>query len=365
MTEKPPYILAIETSCDDTSVALVNSCGFVKGLKRAHQNNRHQYFGGIVPEVASRAHTEVLIPMIEDLFLDTGVATSDIEGIAVTNRPGLIGSLLVGVVTAKTLALAWNKPIIGVNHLFGHIAANMLWDENIRPPHLFSQDSYPRLPWLVLLVSGGHTVLYWVEDCYQIFILGQTRDDAAGEAFDKFGKLLGLPFPGGPQVDYLARGWSGRLDSHKKSPFHIGEMPGYDFSFSGIKAAAERLIKGRSWWSDEEKMELAFYYQKAIVDSLLTKLKKASNELRPPSVMVTGGVSANSYFRDELNKLGGYLNTSILIPPLCYTTDNAAMVGLAGWWHWDKRTWVSQDSDAVRAFASSLADDFLSKHQSG
>lgn len=320
---KTSICLAIETSCDDTSVALVSTDGFVIDMFSADQNKDHLPFGGIVPEIASRNHTLHLLPLIDKLLKKNKLSFQDLMGIAVTSRPGLVGSLLVGVITAKTLSLCWGLPFIGVNHLEGHILAPWLKDKNnSSAPSLFQS-----LPCLVLAVSGGHTHLCLFEKWGKYKILGQSIDDAAGEALDKFAKELGLGFPGGSLLDRWAR--KGRSD---KFQFAKGlEGKGLNFSFSGTKSSALRLLETLSPEKITGSMsDLCASFEKNVIDILFEKLQAAYEKFPVPSVAITGGVSANTYLRQKFKKWSQDQKTDVLIPPLRYCTDNAAMIGFAG-----------------------------------
>lgn len=355
MISSGPYILSVESSCDDTSVALVNSRGYVLDQLQVSQDSRHAVFGGVVPEIASRAHVETLMPLIDQILKKNSIEMDQLEGFAVTNRPGLLGSLLVGVVTVKTLAQAFNKPFIGVNHLVGHIAAPLLLDSDLVNQNV---DQEVPFPWLVLAVSGGHTSLYSVTGLNQYEVLGTTRDDAAGEAFDKFSKMAGLGFPGGAQVDRLA---SRASVSEPSYHLPVANLPGLDFSFSGLKSAADRLYKSKSW-SEGELQNLAWCFQKAVVDSLMIKLDQAFQSYRPNAVMVTGGVSANSRLRAEVMLWAQRQSVTLKVPPLRYCTDNAAMIGLAAWWAWDKKVCIDQALNIFNPSPESNEDDFITSH---
>ena len=315
-------ILAIETSCDDTSVAIVSQEGWVDACVSAHQDLAHAPFGGVVPEIASRNHTEAILPLIETAFAKSGFSWPDIHGLAVTNRPGLLGSLLVGVVTAKTLALTKKLPWVGVNHIEGHLLAPLLRETNYAPPKQFT------FPYLALVISGGHTHLFVVEGIGRYRQVGKTVDDAAGEAFDKFAKLLGLGYPGGVQVDRLAQ--KGRVDRYK-FPRSMLKEDNLDFSFSGLKTSAQRLLESLS---PEERRahvsDLCASFQQAIVDVLLGKLEKAMGIYKMNRMVLTGGVSANSSLRAQAEQLAARRNWQLAVPPLKYCTDNAAMIGYAG-----------------------------------
>lgn len=314
--------LAIETSCDDTSVALVGADGFVHGLVSAHQDLAHAPFGGIVPEIACRNHSANLLPLVDQLFRKTGQSFGDVQGIVVTNRPGLIGSLIVGIVTAKSLAQARNLPLIGVNHLEGHIVAPFLKDSQYRPAFPFDE------PFLALAISGGHTSLYLVRSVGNYEILGATLDDAAGEAFDKFGKMAGLGFPGGVKVDQLSK--TGQVTAYEFPRSMIKEN-NYLMSFSGLKASAQRLLESLGPEKVQQDLpNLCASFQEAIVDVLLAKLNRAVQYTGIRRVVITGGVSANSRLRARSEEWAAKKNLQLQIPPLRFCTDNAAMIGYAG-----------------------------------
>lgn len=314
--------LAIETSCDDTSVALVGDDGFVHGLVSANQDLAHAPFGGIVPEIACRNHSLNLLPLIEQVFKKSGKTWDQVDGLSVTNRPGLIGSLIVGIVTAKSLAQARNLPLIGVNHLEGHIVAPFLKDPQYQPR--FSYDE----PFLALAISGGHTSLYHVKGFGDYKILGATLDDAAGEAFDKFGKMAGLGFPGGVKVDQLSKTGNPKAYDFPRSMIREDN---YLMSFSGLKASGQRMIESLG----PEKVQahisdLCASFQEAIVDILMAKLDRAVEHTGIQRIVITGGVSANSRLRQRSEEWATKKKLQLQIPPLRYCTDNAAMIGYAG-----------------------------------
>ncbi len=313
-------VLAIETSCDDTSVAIVRQDGFVLHGISSSQDAAHKPFGGIVPEIAGRNHTEMLLPMIRTSIEASELNWEKIDGLAVTNRPGLVGSLLVGVVTVKSLALAKGKPFIGVNHLEGHILAPFLKDADYTPP------AGMEFPYVALAVSGGHSSIYHVKGLGNYEVVGRTVDDAAGEAFDKFAKMVGLGWPGGVHVDRLSR---------KGDPASFAfprTMKGEDnFSFSGLKTAAQRMISQMTPLEITKNIEnLCASYQEAIVDTLVTKLAAAVEKLKLQRVVLTGGVSANSRLRSVAAEYAKQKGLQLVIPPMRYCTDNAAMIGYAG-----------------------------------
>lgn len=313
-------VLSIETSCDDTSVSIVGHDGFVHELLSASQDDAHAPFGGIVPEIACRNHSFQLLPLIEKVI--GTMSWQDIDGIAVTNRPGLVGSLIVGLVTAKTLAQLKEKPFLGVNHLEGHLLAPFLRDDQYQPS--FSHED----PFIALAVSGGHTSLYKVTGLGQYTVLGSTRDDAAGEAFDKFAKMMGLGFPGGVKVDRLAQSGDSRAFA---LPRALIKEETYDMSFSGLKSSAQRLIEGLEADALEDKLnDLCASFQEAVCEALVAKLNRAIELEKLDKAVLTGGVSANSRLRSMTQEWAKKKGVALLIPPLRYCTDNAAMIGYAG-----------------------------------
>lgn len=316
------HILSIETSCDDTSVAVVREDRRVLACLTASQDLEHAPFGGIVPEIASRNHTAHILPLIEKALGQSSVSWSEIDGIAVTSRPGLVGSLIVGLVTAKTLAVAKDKPFLGVHHIEGHIMAPFLVDDYYRGPDFYKQD------FIALIVSGGHTQLYRVQGFGQYETLGETIDDAAGEAFDKFAKMLGLPYPGGVQVDRLAQDGDAKAFVFPKPLLKDGT---FNFSFSGLKSAAQRMIEKMTQEQIEQSLpDLCASYQKVIVDVLSFKLEKALDQYGIDQFVVSGGVSANSALRLSVKEIADRRSAQVALPPLRYCTDNAAMIGLVG-----------------------------------
>lgn len=315
-------ILGIETSCDDTSVALVSSSGHVKAVVSAHQDLVHAPFGGIVPEIASRNHTLQVLPLIERCFERAEYSWDQVDGIAVTNRPGLLGSLLVGVVTAKSLALCQEKPFLGVNHLEAHLLAPFLQDESHKPPPSFG------FPYLALAVSGGHTQLYAAEELGRYQVLGRTLDDAAGEAFDKFAKMVGLGFPGGVAVDQSSQ--TGDPTRFQFPRALVGDSS-LNFSFSGLKSAALRLVGAMKPEDIQaERASLCASFQESVVDSLIDKLAEAATRTGFKNIVLTGGVACNSRLRMKAESWAAKNGLLLAVPPARYCTDNAAMVAYTG-----------------------------------
>ncbi|MDQ3936031.1 MAG: tRNA (adenosine(37)-N6)-threonylcarbamoyltransferase complex transferase subunit TsaD [Actinomycetota bacterium] len=304
-------ILAIETSCDDTCAAVVTGPGEVLSNVVASQGLLHERYGGVVPEIASRRHLELIDAVVDDALEHGGIGLDDVSLVAVTRGPGLIGALLVGVSTAKALAAARRLPLVPVDHLAGHVLASTLGERPIAPP------------FVCLVASGGHTFLARVDEPPAYSVLGQTLDDAAGEAFDKGARLLGLGYPGGPAVDRLAReGDPEAFDFPRSLP---GD--GLDFSFSGLKTALLYRVRdlGEAA-SAERRADLAASYQRAVVESLVTRLRQALEREGVERVAIGGGVAANSELRRRVESLAGELGVELWVPPMELCTDNAAMI---------------------------------------
>lgn len=315
-------VLSIETSCDDTSVAIVDRSGWVHSVVSASQDWEHELYGGIVPEIAARNHSAALIPLIEEAFKKAKMSWSDIHGIAVTNRPGLIGALIVGLVTAKSLSQAKKIPFLGVNHLEGHLLAPFLRDAQHAPPDDFDY------PYVGLAISGGHTSIYHITGLGEYKVLGATKDDAAGECFDKFAKMAGLGFPGGVRVDQQAKNGDPTAFEFPRSMIHDES---FDMSFSGLKSAGQRMIEQLGPELVQERLpDLCASFQEAIVDVLLIKLARAAKIYRAKRVILTGGVSANSRLRARAEEWAQKKGLRLVVPPLRYCTDNAAMIGYVG-----------------------------------
>ena len=328
---KKTIILAIESSCDDTSAAVL--CDGVLLSNTTASQAVHEEFGGVVPELASRAHQLNIVPVVDAALKRAGVTTDELSAIAFTRGPGLLGSLLVGTSFAKGLALAHNIPLVEVNHLQAHILAHFI--EAKGEKREAKGDGVPNFPFLCLLVSGGNSQIVLVKDHYTMEIIGQTIDDAAGEAFDKCAKIMGLPYPGGPWIDRLAKEGNAEAFSFAKP-----NIPGYNYSFSGLKTSflyfLRDNLKENPNFIEENKADLCASLQKTIIDILINKLKRAAKDLKLTEIAVAGGVSANSGLRDALLDLGRRHHWKVHIPPFAYTTDNAAMVAQAGYYRYLK-----------------------------
>ena len=310
-------VLAIETSCDESAAAVLDAERGLLSHQLWSQIDLHRAYGGVVPELASRDHLRRLLPLVRASLVEAGSAAEDIDGIAYTAGPGLVGALLTGAALARALAYAWGRPAIGVHHLEGHLLAPMLED----PP--------PPLPHTALLVSGGHTLLVDVRAVGHYRVLGQTRDDAAGEAFDKIAKLLGLPYPGGPQLAALAA--QGRAASYEL-PRPMLDRPGFEFSFSGLKTAVAQRLRTVAAGAMTEQMraDVARAVQDAIVETLCAKAIRALQFTGHRALVLAGGVGANLALRERLSAQAARLGARLYLPRLAFCTDNAAMIARAG-----------------------------------
>lgn len=311
---KDVNILAIETSCDETSMAIVKNGCVVDSFTVLTQMDTHALYGGVVPEIASRMHTENITLVLEETLKKSSVKIKDIDAIAVTYAPGLLGSLLVGVEFAKTLSLVYKKPLIAVNHTIGHIYANAL-------------ENKLDFPLLALVVSGGHTYLILMEDDYQFQILGSTLDDAIGECYDKVARILDLKYPGGPNVENLAKEGKPTYDLPKPVMNST-----YNFSFSGLKSHIINLVHNEHQRGNSiRKADLACSFQVVAVDELTRKVEIAIKNIKVNQLIVAGGVSASSYLREEVKKVADKYQVPLSIPAKKYCTDNAAMIGAAAY----------------------------------
>jgi N6-L-threonylcarbamoyladenine synthase len=329
-------LLAIESSCDETSAAIM-----VDGELKSNIISTqliHSEWGGVVPELASRAHQKSIIPVVQEALQKANINKNDLNAIAFTRGPGLLGALMVGTSFAKSLALSLNIPLIEVNHMQAHVLAH------------FIEEPRPQFPFLCLTVSGGHTQLVWVEGPLNMQIIGETQDDAVGEAFDKTAKLIGLPYPGGPLIDKLAK--EGNPD---KYPFPMGEMPGLDFSFSGIKTSIlyflQKEVKLNPNFIEENKADICASVQKTLIEILLRKVKKAMREKNCSSIAIAGGVSANSGLRKRLQELGEENHWDVYIPAFSYCTDNAGMIAMAGHFKFEAGEFCGQDVSPLARYA--------------
>jgi len=309
-------ILGIESSCDETAAAVVADGQKVRSSVVASQVSIHRKYGGVVPELASRHHVEAILPVIQEALSQAEISLAGLQGIAVTQGPGLVGSLLVGIAAAKSLAYVLNLPIVGVNHILGHVAAVFL--------------DFPGLkfPFISLVVSGGHTSLFRVESRTRMALIGRTRDDAAGEAFDKVAKLLDLGYPGGEIIDRLSREGN---RSAIPFPRTLLEPDSLDFSFSGVKTAVLHYVKGLGGKpSPPQLRDVAASFQEAVVDTLISKVFRAARQEGICEVVVAGGVACNSRLREKFSQEAKESGIGVYFPPPVLCTDNAAMIGVAG-----------------------------------
>ncbi len=334
LKEKKIIILGIESSCDDTSSAIIENevikSNIISGQKV------HEAYGGVVPELASRAHQQNIVPVVDQAIKQAGISINDITAIAFTRGPGLLGSLLVGTSFAKGLSLSLGVPMMDVNHLQGHVLAHFIKKD-------ISDIDKPKFPHLCLLVSGGNSQIILVKNHLEMEVIGQTIDDAAGEAFDKCAKVIGLPYPGGPHIDRLSK--EGNPDSIQ---FSKPKIQGLDYSFSGLKTSflyhlRDELKKNENY-IEENKADLCASLQKTIIDILLGKLARAAKEKKICEITVAGGVSANSGLREELTILANKKNWKLYLPEFRFTTDNAAMIAIAGYYKYLNKEFSSHDS---------------------
>lgn len=320
-------ILGIESSCDDTSAAITADDHLLSNI--IANQEVHRIYGGVVPELASRAHQQNIIPVVEAAFQQAKINKYQLTAVAFTRGPGLLGSLLVGASFAKSLALGLKIPVIETDHLQAHILAHFIKDEStVKPPPVF--------PFLCLTVSGGHTQLVMVRDYFDMHLLGQTIDDAAGETFDKAAKIMGLSYPGGPLIDQLAR--EGHPGTFR---FSRPQVPGFDFSFSGLKTSILYFMRDRlkedPGFIEKNKADLCASIQAVIVSILMEKLIRASDQTGIREIAIAGGVSANSLFRQEMMNTGELKHWNVFIPKLEYSTDNAAMIAITGYFKYMRK----------------------------
>ncbi len=323
MPENPVYILGIESSCDETAAAVARDNTVLSNI--IANQAVHKAYGGIVPELASRAHQKHIVPVVDQALRRAGIRKDMIDAVAFTNGPGLIGALMVGSAFARTFALSMGKPVIGVNHLHAHVLAHFA--------RLGGEDgNSPNFPFLCLTVSGGHTQIVKVNSHHDLDIIGQTQDDAAGEAFDKVAKILGLPYPGGPLVDKLAAG-----GNHEAFEFPQPRMPGLDFSFSGLKTAVLYFVErqqSKETFVRERITDLCASIQHTIVTILMNKMEKAAAQTGISEIALAGGVSANRGLRKALDIMGKKNGWNTYVPPLELCTDNAAMIAVTGYYRY-------------------------------
>ncbi len=321
-----PYILAIESSCDDTSAAVCHGKRLLSNIVASQKV--HEQYGGVVPELASRAHQQNIVPVVHQALAQAGIDKSQLDAIAYTRGPGLMGSLLVGTSFAKGLAQSLNIPLIDINHLQAHVLANYIEETGVEVRE-------PEFPFLCLLVSGGNSQIILVKDADDMQLVGQTIDDAAGEAFDKCAKVMGLPYPGGPMVDKLAQ--QGDPTAFK---LNKPQIAGYDYSFSGLKTSFLYLLRDKQKenpnFTEENKENLCTSLQQTIVDILMDKFAKAAKEYKVKDIALAGGVSANSGLRKAFLDFAERQKKNAFIPKLAFTMDNAAMIGVAGYFKYMK-----------------------------
>ena len=333
---KDVYILAIESSCDETSMSIIKNGTEDVATTILTQMNTHALYGGVVPEIASRMHTESITLVLEDMLSKTDLTLNNIDAVAVTYGPGLLGSLLVGVEVAKIISLVYNKPLIKVNHIAGHIYANNLVKKM-------------EFPLLALVVSGGHTELVLMEDDYKFKVLASTMDDAIGEVYDKVARVLDLPYPGGPNIERFAE--QGTPSYNLPIPLNNNEL---NFSFSGLKSAVINLVHNEKQRGNEiRKYDLACSFQTIAIDELIRKTELALQKYHCQKMIVAGGVSANKYLRSKIEALAQKYNVDLTIPPIKYCTDNAAMIGCAAY-----PLYLNKEFTDLNLNASSTADLF-------
>ena len=318
MKEKSIIILGIESSCDDTSAAIIKDTTILSNVVAGQEI--HKQYGGVVPELASRAHQQNIIPVVDTAIQNAGISLNDIDAIAFTKGPGLLGSLVVGTSFAKAFALAKNIPLIDVNHMHGHVLAHFITNQS---------NNTPTFPFLCLTISGGHTQIVLVKDHLEMEIIGTTIDDAAGEAFDKTAKVLGFPYPGGPLIDKYAKEGNPLAFEFSKP-----QIQGYNYSFSGLKTSIlyflQQKEKETPGFVNQHMNDICASVQHTIIEILFKKLIKASNDLKIKEIAIAGGVSANSGIRQKLKELGDKYKWNTYIPEFQYCTDNAGMIAITG-----------------------------------
>ncbi|BAH05442.1 tRNA (adenosine(37)-N6)-threonylcarbamoyltransferase complex transferase subunit TsaD [Clostridium kluyveri] len=332
--DKDLRILAIESSCDETSAAVVVNGRIVLSNIISSQIDIHKKFGGVVPEVASRKHIEVISVVVEQALEEAQITFKDIDAIGVTYGPGLVGALLVGLQYAKALSYALNKPLIGVNHIEGHISANFIQYKDLKPP------------FVCLVVSGGHTYLVYMKDYGKFEVLGQTRDDAAGEAYDKIARAIGLGYPGGPKVDKIAR--EGNPDAIKFPRANFHDNKTLDFSFSGLKSSVLNYLNQKSMKKEDiNKADVAASFQKAVVSFLVDNSLRACKLKNVNKIAVAGGVASNTCLRETFKSQGSKNKVDVLFPEPILCTDNAAMIGSAAYFEYMRGNTSSLNLNAI------------------
>lgn len=339
MSEQPVYILGIESSCDETSASVTCNHHVLSNIV-ASQTLIHRYYGGVVPELASRAHQQKIIPVVDEALKKANVTKNQLNAVAFTRGPGLMGALLVGVSFAKAFALALDIPLIEVNHMQGHVLAHFISQES-EVGSLETRIKIPNFPFLCLTVSGGHTQIILVKKYLDMEIIGETLDDAAGEAFDKAAKILGLDYPGGPLIDEWAK--KGNPHAYK---FPHPQIEKYNFSFSGLKTAFLYFIRDQlktdPQFIEKNRADICASIQHTIIDILMRKLIRLSDETGIKEIAIAGGVSANSGLRDALKEKGNENGWTVFIPKFEYCTDNAAMIAITGYFKFLKKDFADQ-----------------------
>ena len=334
MKTKKTYILGIESSCDDTAAAVISNSVILSDIVASQ--SIHELYGGVVPELASREHQKLILPVVKKALEKAKINTSDLSAIAFTNGPGLIGSLMVGTSFAKSMSLALNVPLISVNHMRAHILAHFIEDP---------ENSNPSFPFLALTISGGHTQIVKVNSYFDMHELGKTLDDAAGEAFDKSGKVIGLKYPAGPQIDKLSK-----TGDPNKYSFTKPKVNGLNFSFSGLKTNFLNFINKKTRLDESfiknNLNSICASLQKVIVEILMDKLAMASKQTGIKTIVICGGVSANSKIRSELNHNSKKYGWKVHIPKLSYTTDNAAMIAITGQLKFESKLFSNLETSA-------------------
>lgn len=326
-------ILGIESSCDETAAAVIKNGRHIMSNIISTQIDLHKKYGGVVPEIASRKHVELIIPVINQALDEAGVTLSDIDAIGVTYGPGLVGALLVGLTAAKAIAYTANKPLVGVHHIEGHIAANYLQYPELEPP------------FICLVASGGHSHIVHVKDYKEFEILGQTRDDAAGEAFDKISRAVGLGYPGGPLIDKYAQKGNSKAISFPRVHFDDGTL---DFSFSGLKTAVLNYLNRAEQTGETINIpDIAASFQQAVVDVLVKNTISAAKSKNINKIAIAGGVAANSQLRHDMKEIAEKQGIQVMYPGLILCTDNAAMIGCAAYYEYIKGARAGMDLNAI------------------